>query len=157
MKTTRFISLLLVLLCARAIASDASNEVFLPSMFKSVDSVETYIKATPLGGEVHLLRAGDEDVLVVQFHADKESDLAIVVYLFLDGKWQATRMWSIKNREAHKVIVVNREVVAVGLSSGERSTLLEAKEKRANQALQHNDPSCHVSCLRTSRASWGRG
>ena len=26
-----------------------------------------------------------------------------------------------------------------------------------NQALQHNDPSCHVSCLRTPRASWGRG
>jgi hypothetical protein len=26
-----------------------------------------------------------------------------------------------------------------------------------NQALQHNDPSCHVSCLRTPRASQGRG
>ena len=31
-------------------------------------------------------------------------------------------------------------------------------EKTApNQALQHNDPSCHVSCLRTPRASRGRG
>ena len=29
--------------------------------------------------------------------------------------------------------------------------------KEPNQALQHNDPSCHVSCLRTPRASWGRG
>jgi hypothetical protein len=27
----------------------------------------------------------------------------------------------------------------------------------ANQALQHNDPSCHESCLRTPRASRGRG
>jgi hypothetical protein len=27
----------------------------------------------------------------------------------------------------------------------------------ANQALQHNDPSCHGSCLRTPRASRGRG
>jgi len=27
----------------------------------------------------------------------------------------------------------------------------------ANQALQHNDPSCHVSCLRTPHASRGRG
>jgi hypothetical protein len=26
-----------------------------------------------------------------------------------------------------------------------------------NQALQHNDPSCHVSCLRTPRASRSRG
>jgi hypothetical protein len=26
-----------------------------------------------------------------------------------------------------------------------------------NQALQHNDPSCHESCLRTPRASRGRG
>ena len=26
-----------------------------------------------------------------------------------------------------------------------------------NQALQHNDPSCHVSCFRTPRASRGRG
>jgi hypothetical protein len=29
--------------------------------------------------------------------------------------------------------------------------------KPANQALQHNDPSCHESCLRTPRASRGRG
>jgi len=28
---------------------------------------------------------------------------------------------------------------------------------KPNQALQHNDPSCHVPCLRTPRASWGRG
>jgi ribosomal protein S18 acetylase RimI-like enzyme len=26
-----------------------------------------------------------------------------------------------------------------------------------NQALKHNDPSCHASCLRTPRASRGRG
>jgi hypothetical protein len=37
-----------------------------------------------------------------------------------------------------------------------REWIADAK-KRANQALQHNDPSCHVSCLRTPRASWGRG
>jgi ribosomal protein S18 acetylase RimI-like enzyme len=30
-------------------------------------------------------------------------------------------------------------------------------ENRPNQALQHNDPSCHESCLRTPRASRGRG
>jgi hypothetical protein len=30
-------------------------------------------------------------------------------------------------------------------------------KKQPNQALQHNDPSCHVSCLRTPRASRGRG
>jgi hypothetical protein len=37
--------------------------------------------------------------------------------------------------------------------------LLKAhKQKRPpNQALQHNDPSCHVSCLRTPRASRDRG
>jgi hypothetical protein len=29
--------------------------------------------------------------------------------------------------------------------------------KEPNQALQHNDPSCHVSCLRTPRANRGRG
>jgi hypothetical protein len=31
------------------------------------------------------------------------------------------------------------------------------KTTEPNQALQHNDPSCHVSCLRTPRASRGRG
>jgi len=31
------------------------------------------------------------------------------------------------------------------------------RSKRPNQALQHNDPICHESCLRTPRASWGRG
>ena len=30
-------------------------------------------------------------------------------------------------------------------------------KKEPNQALQHNDPSCHVSCLRTPRASRDRG
>jgi hypothetical protein len=34
---------------------------------------------------------------------------------------------------------------------------VEATTKSANQALQHNDPSCHVPCLRTPRASRGRG
>jgi uncharacterized membrane protein YebE (DUF533 family) len=29
--------------------------------------------------------------------------------------------------------------------------------KTPNQAVQHNDPSCHESCLRTPRASRGRG
>ena len=29
--------------------------------------------------------------------------------------------------------------------------------ERANQALQHNDPSCHAPCMRTCRASRGRG
>jgi hypothetical protein len=29
--------------------------------------------------------------------------------------------------------------------------------KPANQALQHNDPSCHAPCVRTCRASRGRG
>jgi len=32
-----------------------------------------------------------------------------------------------------------------------------AQETEPNQALQHNDPSCHASCLRTPRASRGRG
>jgi hypothetical protein len=34
---------------------------------------------------------------------------------------------------------------------------IQMKRQTANQALQHNDPSCHVSCLRTPRASRGRG
>ena len=33
----------------------------------------------------------------------------------------------------------------------------KALYKKPNQALQHNDPSCHESCLRTPRASRGRG
>ena len=31
------------------------------------------------------------------------------------------------------------------------------RQKRPNQALQHNDPSCHGSCFRTPRASRDRG
>jgi hypothetical protein len=31
------------------------------------------------------------------------------------------------------------------------------QKKPANQALQHNDPSCHAPCVRTCRASRGRG
>ena len=34
--------------------------------------------------------------------------------------------------------------------------VLDGKD-RANQALQHNDPSCHAPCMRTCRASRGRG
>ena len=33
----------------------------------------------------------------------------------------------------------------------------EFDKKAPNQALQHNDPGCHESCLRTPRASRGRG
>jgi hypothetical protein len=34
---------------------------------------------------------------------------------------------------------------------------LPIDKRKPNQALQHNDPSCHASCLRTPRASRGRG
>jgi hypothetical protein len=34
---------------------------------------------------------------------------------------------------------------------------LPSLKKGPNQALQHNDPSCHAPCVRTCRASWGRG
>ena len=50
------------------------------------------------------------------------------------------------------------------LFRSERQIDLEAEikarfpsKKPPNQALQHNDPSCHVPCLRTNRASRGRG
>jgi len=36
-------------------------------------------------------------------------------------------------------------------------SLMLSYKVRPNQALQHNDPSCHVSCLRTPRASRDRG
>jgi hypothetical protein len=39
----------------------------------------------------------------------------------------------------------------------ERQVNLGETGNRPNQALQHNDPSCHVSCLRTPRASRCRG
>ena len=51
----------------------------------------------------------------------------------------------------------------VNLSSSDVIMMVPSRDwiadarKRANQALQHNDPSCHVSCLRTPRASRGRG
>jgi len=43
--------------------------------------------------------------------------------------------------------------------AGCKYTVFFANPKKiaANQALQHNDPSCHESCLRTPRASRGRG
>jgi len=36
-------------------------------------------------------------------------------------------------------------------------TRLNPIKSEPNQALQHNDPSCHESCLRTPRASRDRG
>jgi hypothetical protein len=51
----------------------------------------------------------------------------------------------------------------VDLSSSDVIMMVSLREwiadtrKWANQALQHNDPSCHESCLRTPRASRGRG
>jgi len=41
--------------------------------------------------------------------------------------------------------------------SGDTIKYRYEKNKRPNQALQHNDPSCHVPCVRTYRASRGRG
>jgi hypothetical protein len=35
--------------------------------------------------------------------------------------------------------------------------IYEIQQTEANQALQHNDHSCHELCLRTPRASCGRG
>jgi hypothetical protein len=40
---------------------------------------------------------------------------------------------------------------------GIRYTKWKKVGKTPNQALQHNDPSCHAPCMRTCRASRGRG
>jgi len=47
---------------------------------------------------------------------------------------------------------------ALGFSpSKTQSVYRKVLKTEPNQALQHNDPSCHESCLRTPRASRGRG
>jgi len=48
-------------------------------------------------------------------------------------------------------------ILAFGGFAFQPSDEIFGEENPPNQALQHNDPSCHVSCLRTPRASWGRG
>ena len=64
----------------------------------------------------------------------------------IDDEWfisGADRDWSLSIRQRY---------------GGKGSTLYFSKQiEKANQALQHNDPSCHESCLRTPRASRGRG
>jgi len=52
-----------------------------------------------------------------------------------------------------------KPLLDAALTSGEivKRGRLYYMKRPANQALQHNDPSCHVSCLRTPRASRGRG
>jgi inorganic pyrophosphatase len=70
-----------------------------------------------------------------------------------------------KNEQDDKLIVVP---VSVRFSEEEIRRHIHFQEKyfesdifvkseKPNKALQHNDPSCHVSCLRTPRASRGRG
>ena len=56
------------------------------------------------------------------------------------------------------------ERLPAGLNGGtKRAKILRALNeaiktfKAPNQALQHNDPSCHAPCVRTCRASRGRG
>jgi hypothetical protein len=34
---------------------------------------------------------------------------------------------------------------------------VDGAKKKANQALKHNNPSCHAPCVRTCRASRDRG
>jgi hypothetical protein len=52
-------------------------------------------------------------------------------------------------------------VIAAGIATVFSGQAVDKRKKmkttEPNQALQHNDPSCHVSCLRTPRASRGRG
>ena len=52
---------------------------------------------------------------------------------------------------------VGEEMVMGLLARVEYFDLYSGEWKAPNQALQHNDPSCHVPCVRTDRASRGRG
>jgi len=63
-------------------------------------------------------------------------------------------------------LVLQNELKKQGYILVVRSRSLSAQQREAiglptkqplNQAVQHNDPSCHESCLRTPRASRGRG
>jgi hypothetical protein len=78
------------------------------------------------------------------------------------------RMKKIEPLSADARVLLLVEVPSEVLASAEKSgtgvlwvesdqiEVLDGKD-RANQALQHNDPSCHAPCVRTCRASRGRG
>ena len=56
------------------------------------------------------------------------------------------------------VAYILAEFAAYGFSKSTiEERIADFLKTEPNQALQHNDPSCHESCLRTPRASRGRG
>jgi len=55
------------------------------------------------------------------------------------------------------VVWIVRKVFRYGFVPPEGYRKKQINRGKPNQALQHNDPSCHVPCLRTYRASRGRG
>jgi hypothetical protein len=93
--------------------------------------------------------------------ADFKTEYAMV------GAPQTMRDVSFLGVRDGKAFLKIRSMPIVGSKWKERIVYVELSEldaatrdfisKQPNQALQHNDPSCHVSCLRTPRASRGRG
>ena len=70
----------------------------------------------------------------------------------------------IESVQWHLVSVAELHEIYIGTAFVSAGVILGAlvfrnlkRKGRANQALQHNDPSCHESCLRTPRASRDRG
>jgi len=65
--------------------------------------------------------------------------------------------WAVRPGYTFDRIAARLFFALLGVIVGATFSLIRGNKPEPNQALQHNDPSSHVSCLRTPRASRDRG
>ena len=111
MKLLSITALLVAAFWARA---DEQKNSFYPPSFASREAAEESAHHLFAGGDVDVLRVGNQDVLIYIVHGSGVPDIGIAAYFSKDGAWKFEKSIWPSPSEFHKVIVSGKEIIVVG-------------------------------------------
>jgi len=112
--------------------------------------------------ELALLKEGDTAADVVRKFGHPVGEIPLPWFTYDCFEEEGKRLVFYFDTRPRRGLRPSDKLVSVVLftrEDKEAGTVLwkQPERNRPNQALQHNDPSCHAPCMRTCRASRGRG
>ena len=94
--------------------ADEQKDSFYPPSFASREVAEESAHHLFAGGDVDVLRVGNQDVLIYIVHGSGVPDIGIAAYFSKNGAWKFEKSFWPSPDEFHKVIVSGNEIIVVG-------------------------------------------
>lgn len=110
----KLVAVMGVFLAALWANADEPKNSFYPPSFASREAAEESAHHLFAGGDVDVLRVGNQDVLIYIVHGSGVPDIGIAAYFSKNGAWEYEKSIWPSPDEFHKVIVSGKEIIVVG-------------------------------------------